>query len=126
MNEDINARIEGLKERFANLDIEGKIAAHPIAALGVALATGALIGLATGFGRKGSKVDKEVAAKSTIGGAISGAVTALAMRMVKDYALGRLSGAAKTWYSSHNLEGQSSQSERGASRDASVERFLEH
>ena len=125
MNEDINARIDGLKARFANLDLEGKIAAHPIAALGVALATGALIGLATSFGRT-SKVDTEVAAKSTIGGAISGAITALAMRMVKDYALGRLSGAAKTWYSSHNLEDQGSQRERGASRDASVERFLEH
>ncbi len=125
MKEEINSRIESVKQRFSDLDIEGKIAAHPLPAVGIALAIGAAIGLLKGLGGGGKKVDKEVAAKSTIGGAISGAITALAMRMVKDYALGHLSGYAKS-YLGGQQDPVASKREQGASRDASVERFLEH
>jgi hypothetical protein len=116
--ESLMSRVEELSRRFKDaknkFDVEAQIAAHPLPAIGIAFAIGAVFALAGG--RKHTPD-----AHRGIGGAMMAGLGALAMRMLKDVALGQLSGAARAW-----MEGNATDGERTASRDRSVESFLEH
>jgi hypothetical protein len=92
-------------------DLETKITAHPLAAIAIALAAGAVVGLAGGR----SKNDA-ARTKRTIGSVIVGGVSAIVMGMIRSIVVEHLSGAAKSWLGPENM----------ASRDPSIESFLEH
>lgn len=115
------ARLEALGERLGEvrqqLDLEGRIIAHPLAAVGIAFALGAGLGA---IRRRRSQPEIE---KPGLSHAIAAGAGALAMRLGKEYALRRLAHAAKDYMERH---GAVSRRERTASRDRSVEPFLEH
>lgn len=116
--ESLMSRVEELGRRFKDaknkFDVEAQIGAHPLPAIGIAFAIGAVVALAGG--RKHAPD-----AKRGLRGAVMAGVGALAMRMIKEIAFSQLAGAAKTW-----MDGGTTESERSASRDRSVESFLEH
>lgn len=118
--ESLKTRVDELGRRFKDMknkvDIEAQIVAHPLPAVGIALVLGAMVG----YRRRSSQTEQ--AKRAGISGAIIGGVSALVMRMLKDAALGQLSGAAKTWFDRQ----QDQPTERGASRDPAMEAFLEH
>ncbi len=120
-SQDLGDRLKAKLGNFrGSIDLERRIAEHPLPAVGIAFALGAIVGLVRTLGRGHERA--EAVKNSTLGGAITGAITALAMRMAKDYALSHLSGAARKWIDTD----QTSPTERKASRDPSVESFLEH
>lgn len=96
----------------AKYELDRQISEHPFATLGIAFAFGAVLAL----GPRKLPVDE----KRSVSGAITAALAALAIRGVKAYAWSRLRGAAK------ELLVPSATRERNASRDPSVEAFLEH
>ena len=92
-------------------ELEAKITAHPLAAIAIALAAGAIVGMA------GSRSTKDHAPdKRTIRGMLLGGVSAIVMGVIRSAVVEHLSGAAKTWLGPDNV----------ASRDPSVEPFLQH
>lgn len=115
--EELRSYVEDVRQR---LDLEARIAAHPLAAVGIAFALGAVLGL----GSKRRVVPEEPVRRG-LGGAVVAGVTALAMRVAKDAAIRQLADATRGWL--HRQYGmEASDSERAASRDPSVEPFLEH
>lgn len=92
-------------------ELEAKITANPLAALAIALAAGAVVGLAGGRSSKDRASDKR-----TIRGMLLGSVSAIVMGVIRNAVVEHLSGAAKSWLGPENV----------ASRDRSVESFLEH
>jgi LPXTG-motif cell wall-anchored protein len=95
--ESLMARAEELGRRFKEmtekLDLDGHIAAHPLPAVGIAFMLGAMLG----FRRKRKQEHEEEEVERTLGGAVVGAITALGLRLLKDAALKRAAGVAKTW-----------------------------
>jgi len=91
-------------------DLESKITAYPLAAVAIALAAGALVGL----GARRSK--SAPPSKRTVSSLLLAGVSAIVTSMVRSAVLEQLSGAAKSWLGP----------EDAASRDRSVESFLEH
>ena len=91
------ARLEELGRRIraarVQLDIPARIAAHPLVAVGVAFALGAVLG---GIGRRTRVPDAEV--KRGLGGAIVAALGAFAVGALKDFAMHQVSGAASQWF----------------------------
>jgi len=94
-------------------ELEEKIKAHPMIAVAIALGAGALIALAGGRSSSKATVDKKSVSSALIGG-----LGALAMGMIRTAVIEHLSEAAKGWLDPDR--------ERVASRDRSVESFLEH
>jgi hypothetical protein len=92
-------------------ELEAKITAHPLAAIAIALAAGAVVGMAGGHSTRDNGPDKR-----TIRGMLLGGVSAIVMGMIRSAVVEHLSGAAKTWLGPENV----------ASRDPSVESFLQH
>jgi hypothetical protein len=95
-------------------DLQAKIAAHPWPIVGAAFALGAIIALGT---RKGDE-------RRSIGSMVAAGLGAVALRLVKSYALGKLGDAAKDWIGDRvNAMGST---EQATSRQPAVESFLEH
>ena len=95
-------------------DLEAKITANPLAAIAIALAAGAIVGLA------GARSTKDHAPnKRSIRGMLFGGVSAIVMGMIRSAVVEHLSGAAKTWL------GPDSVAPRDPSPDP-VASFLEH
>lgn len=122
--ESLKTRVDELGRRFKDIknkvDIEAQIVAHPLPAIGIAFVLGAMVG----FRRKSPR--QEQVKRAGISGAIIGGLSALVMRMLKDVAIGQLSGAAKTWFDKQQGHVKDQPTERGASRDPAMEAFLEH
>ncbi len=95
-------------------ELEARIEAHPLAAVALALFAGAIVALARGTRESAPR-------KRTIGSAIVGGLSALAMGVVKDALLGQLTGAAKSWL---DPDGAMSAAP-GVPRDP-ADSFLEH
>lgn len=92
-------------------DLEAKIMAHPLAAIAIAFAAGAIAGIA------GGRATREAApAKRTIRSVLLGGVSAIVMGMIRSAVIEHLSGAAKSWLDPEDV----------ASRDRAVESFVEH
>jgi len=110
--EELGRRIHDAK---AKLDIPAHIAAHPRAAVGIALAVGALLGI------PGKRVKPGVPssdAKTGMMGAAMATLGTLAFTLMKNVAMHHLSGVAKDWWDQRSME--------NASHTTDVESFLEH
>ena len=110
--DELGRRIKDARDKF---DIKAHIASHPLVAMSVAAAVGALLGLRAGERSAPSSEDVE----RSMGAAAMAALAGIAIRVAKDLAVRQLVGATKSW-----IDGQDSQTE--ASRDPSVEAFLQH
>ncbi|MGE0401080.1 MAG: hypothetical protein AB7T06_30500 [Kofleriaceae bacterium] len=114
----LRSRLHELERRYEaakdKLDLGARIAQHPRAAVGIAFGAGLLVGL---LGRRGPSAPV-VEGKRSIGGTIMAALGALAINALKDAALREGTELAKGWWADR--------AERDASRDPSVEAFLEH
>jgi hypothetical protein len=111
----VTSKMDELRNRFSGLnreELEAKIVANPWPAVGGAFALGLVIAL--GRGRKEPK-------KRSLGGMVVAGVGAVAVRLLKSYAISQLGDAAKNW-----MAGDESPTERVASKDPAVESFLEH
>lgn len=96
----LRSHLEGLGRR-----VEAHITAHPLRAVGIAAGFGAILAIA----RTRRPRPEDV---RTVRGMLSAAAGALALRILRDVALGRASSAAQQWW---------------AERDGgSDEPFLEH
>lgn len=91
-------------------ELRHTIMAHPLAAIAIAFAAGAITGLA------GRATREAAPTKRTIRSVLLGSVSAIVMGMIRSAVIEHLSGAAKSWLDP----------EDSASRDRSVESFLEH
>jgi len=108
-------KVEELGRRFNLGTIEEQITAHPWPAIGIAFVVGGVLGLVTG-GRS-----REVEERRSIGGLIASAVGAIAMKLLKSYAVSVAADQAKSWMAS-----RPGATEQAASRDPSVEEFFDH
>ncbi len=112
-------RIEELSRRFRGaknmVDIEAQIAQRPWPAVGIAIALGALAGMAAGRSKS------EPAPDRSMGGAVAAGVGALALRLLKSYAFSKFADVAKGW-----VDERAGTTEQVASRDPSVDAFLKH
>ena len=104
-----------MKEAKQKFDVKAHITAHPLAAVGAALALGALLGIPGG----GGKSSDDSTAGRGLGGALLAGIAGLAIRIAKDVAVRQLTGVAKDWL------GQDQESEGDVVRDPSVEAFLQ-
>ncbi|MDX2092454.1 MAG: hypothetical protein SFX73_31615 [Kofleriaceae bacterium] len=113
MDQDSQGLIADLRGRLedAMAELDRQVAEHPFATVGLAFAAGAVLAM----GPRARHEDEE----RTLGGLITAGLSALAIRAVKSYAWSRLSAKARGLFDPMNRE-------RDASRDASVEAFLEH
>jgi hypothetical protein len=115
----VTSKMDELRSRLSGVNremIEAQIVAHPWPAVGGALALGVLVALA---GHRPKAPEQE--AKRTLGGAAVAAIGAVAVRLLKSYAISQLGDAAKGWLGAHE-----NPRERAASKDPAVESFLEH
>jgi hypothetical protein len=94
--QELERRFKDARTRF---DPRTQIAAHPLAAAGIAFALGALLGA---LGRRSASPDAP--AKRGIGGMVTGALGALAMSAIRSYAMSQISGAAEDWLSRESRE----------------------
>lgn len=94
-------------------DLEDKIKAHPMIAVALAMGAGAVIAFARGSSRRTA-----APAKRTVRGMIFGGLSTIAIGMIRTAVLEHLSEAARGWLDPDR--------ESTASRDRSVESFLEH
>ncbi len=112
----LTERIDELSRRFRGaknmMNVEAQIVEHPWPAVGVALALGALAGMA-GSGQN------TPAPERSLGGAVIAGVGAVALRLLKSYAFSKLADAAKGW-----ADERGDTSQKIASRDPSVEAFF--
>lgn len=119
------ARLEQLKHKVSDarhqLDVPSQIAAHPLPAVGIALALGAVVAL----GR--SRPVAAAAAEPSGHPLRSAALTALAgfgLRMVREVALTQLGNAAREWWSQHEPRAEREDREVETSHQAELEPFL--
>ena len=95
--EELNRRLRGVRARLADarrrLDVRARIETHPLTAVGFAAVTGAVLG---GLGRRPPA--RPSTGPRTTGSVVVGALGAIAMAIVKDYALTKASAAARRWY----------------------------
>lgn len=119
--EELSRRFRGARARIdelrTKLDVSNRIAAHPLLAVGIAFGAGAMLGLLRRPSRKlvvrevTHQGDGEVAKR----GALAGVIGAIAMGLIRDLAVSRLSGYARDWYE-----------RRHESEQPEIEPFLEH
>jgi hypothetical protein len=90
----LRARFTTLEQRFADVrervDIPAQIRRHPLPAIGIAFALGALAG------RRGARVAYEATGRS-LGGAVMATLGALALRIAREVAIVQLGRAARRW-----------------------------
>ncbi|MEO8701003.1 MAG: hypothetical protein ABI867_13225 [Kofleriaceae bacterium] len=96
--EELGRRFEAAKHKF---DIGARIEQHPLAAVGIAIAAGAVLGMLGGGHRNPGD-------KRSVGGLISAGLGALVIGALKDFALSQVSGVAKEWIEG-KIEGQQQQ-----------------
>jgi ElaB/YqjD/DUF883 family membrane-anchored ribosome-binding protein len=122
--ESLSSRIDELGRRYRTAknmgNISDKIAKHPWPAVGIAVALGAFAGIASHVARPDENGERKL--RHTL---IAGA-GALLLRLAKSYALGQLSDTAKSWIDERTRMDGADKTEKAASRDPSVEAFLEH
>jgi hypothetical protein len=115
------ARLEVLKDKVTEVkgkvDLRAQIEKHPLPAVGIAFALGALAGL-----RRTSTAATGAYAHPLASTAIAG-LAALGLRLLREVALSQLGNLAKQWWVER--EGVSAREERG-SHMADIEPFLEH
>lgn len=97
--------------------LEGVVTEHPLPVVGAAFALGALVALVMPRADKGER---------SLGGMIVAGMGAVALRLAKSYAVGRLGDAAKSWLLDERRGEQVSATERAASREPATESFLGH
>lgn len=125
--ESLSSRIEELGRRYRTAknmgNISERIAKHPWPAVGLAVALGAFAGLAGDLARPDENGERKL--RQTL---IAGA-GALLLRLARSYAMGQLTDTAKSWIDERTrMDGEegTGKTEKAASRDPSVEAFLEH
>jgi uncharacterized membrane protein YebE (DUF533 family) len=94
--QELERRFKDARTRF---DPRNHISAHPLAAVGIAFAAGALLGFISGGGSS-----REPGEKKSVGGMVMGALGALAMSAVRSYAMRQISGAAQDWLARESRE----------------------
>jgi hypothetical protein len=114
------ARIDLLKGKIGDakhqLDFKAQIAKHPMPAIGIAFAVGALAAL-------GGRAPAERShGEHSLTGAALGALAAFGLRLVRELAIGQLGNAARQWWN----EQQAGGGPVSRSRAADLEPFLEH
>jgi hypothetical protein len=118
------SRVDALKHKLGDarhkLDVGARIAQHPLPAVGLALALGALAGL--GGSRRSASAST---GERSLTGAALGALAAVGLRIVRELAMGQLGHLAKEWLVEHG-GAAASKAEPRTSRMAEVEPFLEH
>ena len=119
--QELGRRIQAAKDK---LDIKAHIAAHPMLAVGIAFAAGALLGFPGKGSHAKSKDSNAVPTKGEVKSGLLGAAMAtlgsLAFQLAKSVAFHQLSGQAKTWWdANYGMQAE-------ASRTRDVESFLEH
>ena len=98
--------------------VEGAITSHPLPVVGAAFALGAIVGLVVPRAARGER---------SVGGMIVAGLGAVAVRLAKSYAIGRLGEVAKSWLLDQQPGGsQVSATERAASREPATESFVRH
>ena len=105
--EELGRRLHAARERF---DLPAHIVAHPLAAVGIAFAAGALLGISR---RRPAKADSE----RSLAGVVAAGVGALALRVGKEIAFKQAADYARGWWSAR---------EAAASREPEMETFLAH
>jgi hypothetical protein len=112
------SRVEQLKHRFADaghkLDLHAQIAQHPLSAVGIAFAVGALVG----WRRRESAVGSGHSLSSAV---IAGLAT-VSLRVVREIAMGQLSQIARHWW----VEQEGAPMPAPGTRRPNTEPFLEH
>ena len=100
--EEPHGRIDAVKEKLGQvgrklkrIEVRESIVEHPFAAIGIGAAIGAIVGLA-----------RPMPHRSRTSAALSAAMTAIALRFVREAAFRKLGGMAKDW-----LQGQQEPSE---------------
>lgn len=89
------SRVEALKDKLGDarrkLDLPAQIAMHPLPAVGIALAIGALAG------RRGARTVSAAMAERSLGATALAAIGAVGLRIVREIAISQLSRAARQW-----------------------------
>jgi hypothetical protein len=88
----VKQKLGQVGRKLKRIEVREQIVAHPFAAIGIGAAVGALIGLA-----------RPMPERSRTSAAVSAALTAIAIRFVREAAFRKLGGMAKDW-----LQGQQS------------------
>lgn len=90
----LRARFTALEQRFADarerIDVPAQIRRHPLPAIGIAFALGALAG------RRGARVASEATGRS-LGGTVLAALGAIALRIAREVAIAQVGRTARRW-----------------------------
>lgn len=116
--EELGHRLQDAKEK---LDISAHIAAHPRAAVGIAFALGALLGIPGKRSKPPALPTEAAEARAGLVGAAVATIGALVFQLAKSIAFHQLSEQARDWWDRRRTE-----AEVEASRTRSAEAFLEH
>jgi hypothetical protein len=115
------SRVELLKHKLSDarhkLDLPAQIASHPLPAVGIAFAVGAILGM-----RRSGATMPPASGHSLRGSAFT-ALAAFGLHVVREVALGQLGQVARQWWSEAS---GGSASEVAGPRAADLEPFLEH
>jgi hypothetical protein len=116
-------RLEVLKQKFGEakhqLDFKAQIAQHPLPAIGIAFALGALAALsAPASAPRAARVPGE----HSLTGAALGALAAFGLRIARELAIGQLGTVAKQWWVAQGDHADAAP----RSRADDLEPFLEH
>jgi|GEM_PF-3303043 len=121
------ARVELLKHKYDDakhqLDFKAQIAKHPLPAIGIAFAIGALAAMSGGSSAPRAA---QTPGERSLTGAALGALAAFGLRMAREIAIGQLGNAAKTWWATQNGLAQTAGRPSSSVRAADIEPFLEH
>lgn len=113
------SRVDALKHKLGDakdqLDFKAQIAKHPLPAIGIAFAVGALAALS------GAPSAPRAAGGRSLSGAALGALAAFGLRLARELAIGQLGNVAKQWWTE-----QSGMAGSATARPADIEPFLEH
>jgi hypothetical protein len=123
------ARIDLLKHKIGDakhqLDFKAQIAKHPLPAIGVAFALGALAAMTR---QPAAPRDASFPEARSLTSAALGALAALGLRMARELAIGQLGSVAKQWWDQGGSGGHPAPTARAAAsaHAADLEPFLEH
>lgn len=121
------ARIEVLKHKLGEakhqLDFKAQIAQHPLPAIGIAFAIGALAAMT---GQPSAPRAAKLPGEHSLTGAALGALAAFGLRVARDLAIGQLSIVAKQWWVAQGDHGDRADHPAPRARADELEPFLEH